>query len=105
MEPKRITVNLNFLCIHLTKSLQKFVISLDLFFNQLYILALDNTSLCIDYLVERCIIIVFLFGSIFPNLHFFINMLTALKNVQVGNDQEKAQSERNSHSKNRTGMN
>ena len=31
-------------------------------------LCLDNTSLCMDYPVERCKITVFLFGSILPNL-------------------------------------
>ena len=36
-------------------------------------------------------------------IHFFINMFTALKKVQVGKDQEKAQSEKDSHSKNRGG--
>ena len=34
-----------------------------------------------------------------------INMFTALKKVKVGNDQEKAQSERNSRSINRGGKN
>ena len=29
---------------------------------------LDNTSLCIDYLVESCKITIFLFDSILPNL-------------------------------------
>ena len=46
---------------------KKLIIDLDSFSNQrLYIwLCLDNTSLCIDYPVERCKITVFLFGSIF----------------------------------------
>ena len=34
---------------------------------------------------------------------FLINTFTALKKVQVGKDQEKAQSEKDSHSKNRGG--
>ena len=36
---------------------------------------------------------------------FLFNKLNASKNVQVGNDQEKAKSERNSHSKNQDGKN
>ena len=47
--------------------------SLSFFFhfltNVLYIwLCLDNTSHCIDYLVESCKFTVFLFESILPNL-------------------------------------
>ena len=48
---------------------QKFVISLDSFSNQKYIyLYIYIGSVCIDYPVESCKIIVFLFGSILPNL-------------------------------------
>ena len=36
-------------------------------------------------------------------LHWLSNHLISLKKVQVGKDQEKAQSEKNSHSKNRGG--
>ena len=48
----------------------KFIIGLDSFSNQiLYIwLSLDNSSLCIDFPVERCKITVILFGSILPNI-------------------------------------
>ena len=47
---------------------QKFVIGLDSLSNQIFIywLRLDNTSIYIDYPVETCNIIVFLFGSILP---------------------------------------
>ena len=36
--------------------------------NCIVLLAMDNTSLCIDYPVERCKITGFLVGSILPNL-------------------------------------
>ena len=49
---------------------QKFIIGLDSFSNHrfIYLALLDNTRLCIDYPVESCKIIVFLFGSILPYL-------------------------------------
>ena len=49
---------------------QTFIIGLDSFSNQylIYLSHFDNTSLCIDYSVESCKIIVFFLGSMLPNL-------------------------------------
>ena len=49
---------------------QKFIISKDSFSYQclIYLVSLDNTSLCVDYPVERCKISVILFGCMLPNL-------------------------------------
>ena len=48
---------------------QKFIIGLDSFSNQRFknLVNLDDTGLSIDFPVESCIIIVFVFGSILPN--------------------------------------
>ena len=47
---------------------QQNIIGLDSLSNQRIIYNLDNSSLCIDHLVESCKITVLLFGSMLPTL-------------------------------------
>ena len=56
----------------------------------------EAVSLLVDYTAIRCMI---------SFLFFFVRLYFGYcyQKVQAGNDQEKAQSERNSHSKNRGG--